>query len=729
MPPRRSNRVGEFAAVVVAYVAAVAAAFAPPSPTGRPLVDALLVALSVGIVTWAGASAPWWALVVASGVAIVSAADLLLGAIAFVAFLIALCIGVQRRNLPEWRAASVGISLNVLAWSHLDGFFGLTAILGIATTVFVFVFGIRRRPRRIRRVAWIGAVGVAVVAVLAGAGFGLSASQARAELRQGRDAAEDGIDLLSDGQFAEAAEMFESASASLHRAEDRLGSPFAAASSAVPVVAQHRAAAVELTSAGADATGRIAEALRQIDLQQLHVQGGTIDLAAIAALGQPFADVDGALDELSVAVARSRSPWLLPQLGDELDTLATRIADNAPKLQNARDAVALAPQMLGGDGPRTYLVLFTSPAEARGLGGFTGNYAQLTIDHGQIAMTAFGRVSDLETQATAKAVRIADQNEFLADYGRFGFDLDGHGLVGNATFRNLTMTPNFPSVGHIAADVYEQVTGTAVDGVIVMDPYVIQTLLSYTDGITLTTVPVELTSKNAAAFILKDQYAIAQDNPTRIDALDEAAQKTVAALLAGLLPDPAQLGRDLGPLATERRLLMWSKYPAEQDLLRRTGLLGAIPAAAGADGWSFTVNNAGASKIDTYLERRADYRSTTDPKTGETMGVLRVQLTNTAPASGLPDYVIGNAVDRPVGTSRMYVSFYSPLALQRATFQGQPVALSPGQEAGWNVYSQYVELPAGTTATFELHVAGRLEHPDQLVTWTQPLALPLEQLG
>ena len=729
MPPRRSNRVGEFAAVVVAYVAAVAAAFAPPSPTGRPLVDALLVALAVGVVTWAGASAPWWALVVASGAAIVSSADLLLGAIAFVAFLIALYIGVQRRNLPEWRAASAGISLNVLAWSHLNGFFGLTAIVGIATALFVFVLGIRRRPRRIRRVAWIGAGSVAVVALFAAAGFGLSASQARAELRQGRDAAEDGIDLLSDGQFAQAADRFESASASLQRAKDQLGSPLAAASSAVPIVAQHRAAALELSNAGADATARIAAALREIDPQQLRVQRGTIDLAAIAALGQPFADVDGALRELSLAVARSRSPWLLPQLDDELDTLSTRIADNAPKLQNAREAVALAPQMLGGDAPRTYLVLFTSPAEARGLGGFTGNYAQLTIDHGHIAMSGFGRVSELESRANAKGVRIADQAEFLADYGRFGFDLDGHGRVGEAAFRNLTMTPNFPSVGHIAADVYEQVTGTAVDGVIVMDPYVIQTLLSYTDGITLTTVPVKLTSKNAAAFILKDQYAIAQDNPTRIDALDEAAQKTVAALLAGALPDPAQLGRDLGELATERRLLVWTKDPAEQDLLRHTGLIGAIPPAAGADGWSFTVNNAGASKIDTYLQRKASYRSTTDPKTGETTGVLRVQLTNTAPASGLPDYVIGNAVDLPVGTSRLYVSFYSPMELQQATFQGQPVTLSPGHEAGWNVYSQYIELPAGTTATFELHVTGRLEHPDQLVTWTQPLALPLERLG
>ena len=132
------------------------------------------------------------------------------------------------------------------------------------------------------------------------------------------------------------------------------------------------------------------------------------------------------------------------------------------------------------------------------------------------------------------------------------------------------MTPNFPWVGEVGADIYRQVTGTTVDGVIAMDPFVLQALLGYVDGgVELTTVPVTLTAENAAEFLLKDQYAVAQDNPTRIDALEEAAQKTITALLGRRLPDPAGLGRDLGPLAADRRLLVWTTS-------RRAG-----PAAAG----------------------------------------------------------------------------------------------------------------------------------------------------
>ena len=88
--------------------------------------------------------------------------------------------------------------------------------------------------------------------------------------------------------------------------------------------------------------------------------------------------------------------------------------------------------------PACYLVLFTTPSEARGLGGFAGNYAEITVDDGAFAMTAFGRVGDLELAGVAAGARITGPESFLAQYGRFGFDKDGNGLVGSAAWRNLT---------------------------------------------------------------------------------------------------------------------------------------------------------------------------------------------------------------------------------------------------------------------------------------------------
>ena len=45
------------------------------------------------------------------------------------------------------------------------------------------------------------------------------------------------------------------------------------------------------------------------------------------------------------------------------------------------------------------------------------------------------------------------------------------------------------------------------------------------------------------------------------------------------------------------------------------------------------------------------------------------------------------------------------------------------------MYSGYVVIPSGGTRSLELEFTGRLDRPEDFVTWTQPLALPLRELG
>ncbi len=489
----------------------------------------------------------------------------------------------------------------------------------------------------------------------------------------------------------------------------------------VPVVAQHRSAAVELTAAGSQALDEVAAALHEVDPASLRAVGGQIDVAAVSALAEPFGAAQGALDDMAAALSDADSPWLVEPADELLTSLSDELAENAPKLDNAIAAVDLAPALLGADGPRVYLVLFTTPSEARGLGGFAGNYAEITVDNGSFAMTGFGRVADLERAGADAGARIAGPEPFLAQYGRFGFDEDGEGLVGTAAWRNLTMTPHFPHVGEVVAQLYRQSAGKEIDGVLAMDPYVVQALLKYTGPIQLTTVDRQLTPSNAAQYILRDQYLTDADNATRIDALEEAASITFDTLLTGTLPEPTVLARDLGPFARERRLMVWTNRPEEQDLLRAVGILGEIPPLAGADGWSVAVTNGGGSKIDNYLERVASYSSTTDPTTGRTTGTVHVELTNGAPPSGLPDYVIGNALGLPEGTSRLFVEFYSPLDMVSTTIDGKPYGLEPGRHDEWNTYSRFVTIPPGATMTIDVQLTGSVEDPNRVVTWEQPL--------
>ena len=383
---KRRNRVDERGAAAIAVVSGIVAVFSGASPTGVGVVDVLLVFAGAAAVTWASASAPWWAVAAASGVAAVTAIHPLWAAIGAIGFIGGLYIGLARRNQSALREITGAIAVNVFVRSELEGFFGLSVIVGIAVGGALLIAGILRRPSAVRRTAAVLAGGALLYVILAMIGLGISAASASPDLRRGADMARSGIDALETGDYELAADRFEDAAEGFDRAASELGGALAAPSRIVPVFAQNVDAGAKLADEASEALLVAAGALRAIDLDTLGVDAGSIDLVAVADLEQPLLDVQSALHALEETTEDVRSPWLLGPLQDELDELDAEFEENDVRLQNAIDAVRLAPQMLGADEPRRYLVLFTTPAEARGLGGFIGNYAELTVDDGLITV-------------------------------------------------------------------------------------------------------------------------------------------------------------------------------------------------------------------------------------------------------------------------------------------------------------------------------------------------------
>jgi hypothetical protein len=251
--------------------------------------------------------------------------------------------------------------VNVLIRSELGGFLGLSAVVGIGACAALAVVGIAGGSRHARRISMVLVSAVLFATVLSLAGLGLMANTTRPDLAQGAGDARDAITQLNEADYEAAAELFASASDAFERSDSRLSGIVVAPSHLVPVVAQNVRAGADLSTAGASGKAAAAAALRAIAPALLSVVDGAIDLAAIAAVQEPLLQVEAVLNDL-----------------DE------RLTSNEPGLQNALDAVRLAPQMLGGDGLRRYLVLFTTPVEARGLTGFVGNYAVVTADEGRI---------------------------------------------------------------------------------------------------------------------------------------------------------------------------------------------------------------------------------------------------------------------------------------------------------------------------------------------------------
>lgn len=700
----RRNRVDERFAIGAAIISACVALLSPASPTGSAITDGVVIAVAVGAVTWAAASAPWWAVAAACGISAVIALDPVVGVVAFLGFLGGLHVGIVRRNDGVVRAIAGGIAANTFLWSELEGFFGLSAIVGITTCSTLLLFGLLRRPSQIRRRGWQTLGVTAGLAVLAVIGAVLAGVGSRSDVSTAANDARTAIRTLNDGDYAGAADLFEQSSRGFDRGADQLGGVLAAPARLVPGLAQNLDAGRTLSDVAADATASAASALRNVDVAELTLSGGAIDVGAVAAVEQPLLDLQNALLALEDAAERVQSPWLVEPIQRQLDELDEEIAENEPRLENTIEAARLAPDLLGADGERRYLVVFTTPVEARGTAGFIGNWAEVVADEGRLTVEDFGRRSDLE-----QVIRESDPircgacpEELLTFHGEFGLTTGPGGTVGFRVWSNITTPTHFPYAAEAMASLYPDSGGRTVDGVISLDPYVVAELMRYTGPIEVPELGVTVTADDAAEFILSEQYVLAGDEVgERIEALETLGQEAITRILTAQLPDPPELARRFGPLVEERRLLVWTPDPSERAFLARIGMLGDLPALDRTDGgFAVTVTNGSGNKIEAFLDRTVEVTERTSAD-GQRELVADVVFTNNAPASGLPDYVIGNLVDLPKGSSRLIVTFFGPATAAEFSIDGERLAVSPITEAGWTGYRTSVDLLAGESATYQ----------------------------
>ena len=297
----------------------------------------------------------------------------------------------------------------------------------------------------------------------------------------------------------------------------------------------------------------------------------------------------------------------------------------------------------------------------------------------------------------------------------------------------MTLSPDWPSVAQVIEGLYPQSGGLPVDGAISVDPAAIAAFLKLTGPVNVDGLDFPLTAKNAAPFLFRDQY-LNEDLQSRVDVLGNTVDAVIDRIQNGNLPGAARIGKVLGPMVKQGRLKLQTVDPAGETFLTRIHAGGELPTVRG-DFAGLVTQNASGNKIELFLDRSLTYESVVDPKTGTVKAVATITLRNTAPTSGVPDYVItGSGPDpTPPGHYRGLVSFYTPLDLQQATLDGQPVPsdTTVEQELGRNVITRYVDIDSGGQATLRLELAGPVRMPVvadgrryRLTLWHQPTIEP-----
>ncbi|GAB3592706.1 hypothetical protein GCM10027446_13800 [Angustibacter peucedani] len=448
------------------------------------------------------------------------------------------------------------------------------------------------------------------------------------------------------------------------------------------------------------------DAARQVDAADLVVDG-KIDVDAIRALAGPAGRASDALQRASSQLHGIPTGSLHLGLGPQVTVLRSQVDELAAQAALASRTAARLPGLLGADGVRRYLLVDQNLAEARPTGGIFGAYAVLRADDGRLALEAAGvndelgelDPSDLDVDAQARRL--------------YGADL--------ALSQNFNLSPNFPQAARLAAQLWQR-KHDSVQGVLAVDPVLVQSLLSVTGPVDVSGGP-RLTAKNAADVLMRQVYSTLGGNTSERNAyLVRSTGAVFKALLAGG-GNSGELRRVLGQARDEGHLRAWSARPADQTFFRDAGLAGELGTPAnGTVGLYFT--NVDGSKLDYYLRAAVTTRQACSDQRAE----LQLDLTNTAPRD-LPTYVrnqLEPAGSRASTSHVVLLSLYLPpgRGLASLTVGGSPRAVASDPESGWTLVRAAVSVPSGSTVRVEAQLDGVSSAPQVI---TQPMVRPVQQ--
>ncbi len=518
---------------------------------------------------------------------------------------------------------------------------------------------------------------------------------ARSGLADGRDALQAAKREAFAGDLDKARISLSQASDSFGGAASELHGPIGSIARLIPFAGNSADTAAAMADAGRSLSAAgltLVDALRSMPdgIASLAPQKGVVPLGRYSTFASA---VEAAHDQTASAAATladtpaSFMPSVIAQARWDAEAEASRLAD---ELDGLGTLLQGAPTFGGARRPEHYLVLAQNPAELRGTGGLWGAYSIMTLDDGR------ARVSEARPSRTLRefpAGRVPDPSaDYARNYDRFG---------GAGSWKNMSMTPDMPSAARAALANYALGEGEQLDGVFVVDPFALRSFLEVTGPIRAPGVGT-ITARNVVDVTTNRAYTDLPGATQRKDVLGTTAATVFARFLQMDGQGMARL-RAISSAVADSRLRIYSTSPTFEEGLSTLGVDGALAQQSG-DIMGVTVNNGSASKIDYYATRQVDYDVQLGG-TGEAIGAATVAITNDAPTSGEPRYVIGPSVPSAKAGDQIPITSvwcHEPCTLESAIRDGKPIQVGLGSENGVPWLQDYTTIPAGSTGTLSL---------------------------
>jgi hypothetical protein len=164
-------------------------------------------------------------------------------------------------------------------------------------------------------------------------------------------------------------------------------------------------------------------------------------------------DLEKSFNQLSLAESQFKGKVMVMELSKVRDLIL-----------QVRKGVDLLPELIGLGEKKTYLVLFQNNSELRPTGGFIGSYGLLTFDQGRLIDFEVQDVYVADGQLKGHVEPPEDLKKYLGEAGWF--------------LRDSNWDIDFPSSAARAAWFFEKEMGRVVDGVLAVNLFVAQEILS-----------------------------------------------------------------------------------------------------------------------------------------------------------------------------------------------------------------------------------------------------------
>lgn len=340
-------------------------------------------------------------------------------------------------------------------------------------------------------------------------------------------------------------------------------------------------------------------AIRGGDVDQLFLappqgqtQSGTVRLLALVHSAQPALSEVRAYLERASRSAASIDPSLLPHAQQSTFTsVKGTITKGLSGLDELDRLLPVMDEVLGVNGPRTYLIEQVNPFELRAGGGYMGTYSLLSAANGELKVIASGDTHDLADFGLSRG-----ESGYVAPPPTMTEFLNAKSWsLGDSNF-----FPDFQSNAKAALSFAQQDFSRKVDGVIALDLYAVQALLRLTGPIQALGSGAKLGADN----LFQTMIQLDIQDPTHKEVLSGLAGPLMGRITGLGAERWPQLLDVLNQMATQRHIQVYFANAQSETEIGRLGWSGGLAWDGQKDFFFPVESNFGGNKMNYFLTRQ-----------------------------------------------------------------------------------------------------------------------------